>query len=399
MKLLLVLEHHFFKDENEKYWSERVIDSKYLLRYLSAFEELTICARVGSIMSSGVGDMFPIDDTRISFCGLPDCRGKGIALRLARFKYLMKRAAVQSDAVLLRAPSPISILFYHFAHRICKVISIEMIGAAYNVQEKNIIKKLFGAIVDRYVKNMCKRANGVSYVTDRVLQDRYPCQALMQGKENDSYFTGTYVDVNLDDSLFNPKKWLENKSVFVIGHTGYMNELLKGHREVMLCGAALIKKGYDIRIEFIGDGLKLPYLKNVAENLKIDNRVLFWGAINDKKKLLRLLGEMDLFLMPTRLEGLPRSIIEAMSQGVPCISSPVDGVPELLEATELFHYEDISGMVSRIEQLVNNSDERIKIGNRNFEKSMKFKYSEQKRNEVAFYKKIERCCEWKASNS
>ena len=388
MKLLLVLEHHFYKDENEKYWSECVVDNKYLQRYLAVFDELTICARVGIIASSAVGAMLPIDDTRISFCELPDCRGKAIVMHLGRFRYLMKRIASRSDAVLLRAPSPVSILFFHFAHGVSNVIAIEMIGAAHPSREKKLAKRLFGTILDRYVKYMCKTANGVSYVTDRVLQERYPCQALLQGKESAAFFKGTYVDANLEDSLFVRRKWHENNSVFVIGHTGYMNALLKGQPEVLLCGAELIKKGYDVRIEFIGDGAKRPYLQKFAEDLGIRDHVVFRGSINDKKKLLRILSEMDLFLMPTRLEGLPRSIIEAMSQGVPCISSPVDGVPELLESTELLRYDDIDGMISRIEQLIDHPDELREMGNRNFAKSLKFRYSEQERKEVTFYKKI-----------
>lgn len=81
------------------------------------------------------------------------------------------------------------------------------------------------------------------------------------------------------------------------------------------------------RLRLVGDGPLLPEAKALAADLAIDDRVEFTGSRTD---VTTLLAHSDVFVLASRFEGLPISIIEAMRAGLPVVASDVGGVPELV---------------------------------------------------------------------
>ena len=85
------------------------------------------------------------------------------------------------------------------------------------------------------------------------------------------------------------------------------------------------------KIELIigGNRNEQKLLDTIKEN-KLDKMVRFEGWVSGEKKL-RLLNEADIYILPSFNEGLPISILEAMSYGCPIISTPVGGIPEVVK--------------------------------------------------------------------
>ena len=77
-----------------------------------------------------------------------------------------------------------------------------------------------------------------------------------------------------------------------------------------------------------------------------------------------------------------------MSQSLPCVSSPVDGIPELLDKEYLIDYNDVDGYAKKIIELISNWEKMISVGQQNYKKSLKYekKILEQKRN--CFYERL-----------
>ncbi len=81
-------------------------------------------------------------------------------------------------------------------------------------------------------------------------------------------------------------------------------------------------------LELIGDGPLLPDARRLAQELGLDGRVRFLGARGDVAERLR---EAQVFVLASRWEGFPRSILEAMRAGLPVVASDVGGVHESVE--------------------------------------------------------------------
>src|SRR5699024_3636417 len=68
--------------------------------------------------------------------------------------------------------------------------------------------------------------------------------------------------------------------------------------------------------------------KQLAQKLKIDRKIQFAGETRD---VIEYMNQADIFVLLSKSEGLPLSIIEAMREGIPVIASDVGGVNEILQ--------------------------------------------------------------------
>lgn len=90
----------------------------------------------------------------------------------------------------------------------------------------------------------------------------------------------------------------------------------------------VVKKKPDIKVAIIGTGDLETGTINLAKELKIDNNIDFLGFLSNPYKIL---NDSKVMLMTSRWEGTPMCVLEAMSLGVPIVSTPVDGVMDLIE--------------------------------------------------------------------
>jgi glycosyltransferase involved in cell wall biosynthesis len=89
-----------------------------------------------------------------------------------------------------------------------------------------------------------------------------------------------------------------------------------------------------------------------AERLGMASRIRFLGQVTAGEPVRRILDAADLFVLPSRTEGLPRALVEAMARGLPCIGSAVGGVPELLDASELVPAGDPAALAAKIQEVL-----------------------------------------------
>ena len=117
------------------------------------------------------------------------------------------------------------------------------------------------------------------------------------------------------------------------------------------------------KLIFGGDGYPKRY-KALARELGIADRCEFLGWITgeDKEKLFERAG---VYCLPSKNEGMPMSVLEAMAHGVPTIATPVGGVPQVIEDGVngyLIPVDDERRLSELLCNLMNDSDLRAHIG-------------------------------------
>ena len=103
----------------------------------------------------------------------------------------------------------------------------------------------------------------------------------------------------------------------------------KGQLILAQAVARLRAEGLAPKLVFVGDGSDRPHLEAfVAEN-QLGGHIHFRGALNHDRTREEL-SRADLFVLPSFAEGVPVAIMEAMAMEIPCISTFVAGIPELI---------------------------------------------------------------------
>ena len=153
---------------------------------------------------------------------------------------------------------------------------------------------------------------------------------------------------------------------------------------ILSVGRAVPKKGYDIllkalarlpadlhwRFDHIGAGPETAAMKALAAELGIGERLRWQGAL-DQQDVLSAYRDSDLFALACRItadgdrDGLPNVLVEASSQNLPCISTHISGVPELITDDEnglLVPPEDPDALAAALERAIRDSDLRRRLG-------------------------------------
>jgi glycosyltransferase involved in cell wall biosynthesis len=103
-----------------------------------------------------------------------------------------------------------------------------------------------------------------------------------------------------------------------------------------------------------GDGPQMPFLQSLAKELGIERRVLFVGW-QSREGLIECYRQANIFLFPSRHEGMPNAMLEAMASGLPVIASCIAGSEELVvDGTNgyLVPSEDVEALQSALEKLL-----------------------------------------------
>lgn len=102
---------------------------------------------------------------------------------------------------------------------------------------------------------------------------------------------------------------------------------LKGHDTLLRAWASLPNAGRLRTLLVVGDGAERSAIERLAAELGISASVRFLGFRSDVNDLL---AACDLFVLPSRSEGLPLSILEAMTHRLPIAATRVGGIPEIV---------------------------------------------------------------------
>ncbi len=104
----------------------------------------------------------------------------------------------------------------------------------------------------------------------------------------------------------------------------------KGIDDLLRAIAVLRDQGTHVTLEIAGEGPMRTELEALTEALRLSDRVQFAGFVPYGPKLIELLDRGEVFVLPSRSEGLPHALVEAMARALPVVATAVGGIPAFL---------------------------------------------------------------------
>jgi glycosyltransferase involved in cell wall biosynthesis len=152
--------------------------------------------------------------------------------------------------------------------------------------------------------------------------------------------------------------------------------------------AQCAQEGLDARLVVVGDGRFQRELQVLARSLGVANRVDFYGQLPAGVAVRAVLDEADLFLLPSRTEGLPRSMVEAMARALPCIGSSVGGIPDLLSPEDLVPPGDVAALAAKICQVARDPDRLARMSSTNLAVAQTYRETLLRERRATFYRRV-----------
>lgn len=142
----------------------------------------------------------------------------------------------------------------------------------------------------------------------------------------------------------------------------------KGYADMIRAFAQIAKRHLDWQIVFAGNG-EIEQGKRIAEELGIEGQTIWLGWVNgaDKDKAFR---ETTIFCLPSYAEGFPMAVLDAWSYGLPVITTPVGGIPDVAKDGEnmlLFNPGDVDALAICMERMITDKELRDKISRASLE--------------------------------
>ena len=352
---------------NRSLYSSGGLNKNIISRYLKLSDDFSLLTRESDINNSEnlsiLGDL-----DHISFTAIPNLASGGFASFKAAYK-VINEILNKNDFIIIRLPSIIGLIAVYLAYKKNKKHVIEIVGCALDSYRLHSLKgKIIAFPMYCITKYLVKKASNVLYVTDSFLQNRYP-------SNSNNKIGCSDVELIIDNTVLSKrfkKIDLKSKDDFIrIGMIGFLEAKYKGF-ETALRALQKIKKDRNNKylLEIVGGG-NPSYINALVTEFGLENQVNIIGALSHPTGIFNWLDSVDIFIQPSKTEGMPRALIEAMSRACACIGSDAGEIPELLEFNHVHKKNDFKRLALSIIELSNSTQMKLNSENK-FHKSKEY---------------------------
>ncbi len=396
--LYVVPDGHYLQTPDGTVYAEKgVFRYDIFARYLTVFDKVVVLGRVTPVETVSP-TLLKASGENVSFLPLENYRGPiQYILKYGKLKKQVREQLKDCKCLLLRAPSAVAQMVYKAIRRTDITWALEVVVDPWEYFAPNTVPTKLRPLI-RYtwtknLKKMCQEADGATYVTQHYLQEHYPCRAITA--PDGRHFVAGYSDVEIKDgSIVEPKVYAPAQGTFHFIHVASSFEGEgKGHRVLIKALKSVIDRGYDADVTFVGDGTLRSSFEELARELGIYDRTHFVGRLMGIDAVRAALRKADVFVFPTKAEGMPRVLIEAMAEGLPCISAPVCGIPEILGPDWLFKFEDLDGYADKMIYCIEHPEVLTEQSRKNVECAKQFEHSKLVKMRNDFYARLKEAAE------
>ena len=390
MNVLITTEHRFVRTPDGAIWTNGINSYNFWTRYLVAFDRVKIAARIEDADSVEASHR-RADGRGVTFLPVPNYLGPWQYLRKPQQVKRAIRAAFDArDAVIMRVSSHLGGCLEPELVRTGHPYGLEVVNDPWDVFAPGAVtyrlRPLFRWWFTSQLRRQCRCAAGVAYVTTSALQQRYPSGAYSIGMSDveiaadgivasPSVFTTHYSSVELakEDSVPHgrgPHRRAQGHRLVTVAS---LAQMYKGPDILLHAVADCVNAGFDLTLHIVGDGKHRGEMECLAGRLGIEERVNFLGQLPAGAAVRAELDASDLFVLPSRCEGLPRAMVEAMARALPCLGSTVGGIPELLPPEDLVPPGDSRKLAQKIQQVLSSPSRMSEMSARNLARAQEYR--------------------------
>jgi glycosyltransferase involved in cell wall biosynthesis len=178
----------------------------------------------------------------------------------------------------------------------------------------------------------------------------------------------TVVHLGVDLDQFTPGPPPSGAHIRLLSVGNYIEK--KGHKYLIEACNVLTQRGFDFSCSIVGDGSDRPALEALINRYGLNDRVKLTGAL-EQRSVRRLYQGSDIFALACIVarngdrDGMPTVLIEAMASGIPVITTPVTGIPELVidgETGFLVPQRDATALADTLQRLISDAELRACVG-------------------------------------
>lgn len=354
------------------------------MQYLSLGTDVTFLMRKKHLYESHSGKLQKISSEDFNFIELPELMTLSTRIKNSRrANIILKKAVLEHDIIIIRLPSKAGSLAFKYCKKYNKPYIVEFVACVFDAYWNYNWK---GKIIAPYFfikqRLMLRNLTFVIYVTNKFLQSRYPTRGVHIGL-SDVELMPVSTDI-LKKRLFKIKSW-DGKSPLILGTIAAIDVPYKGQSDVIKAIYLLKRQNTIFYYKMVGTGDKSK-LQNLIDKYELNNQVEIIGPL-PHEKIFSFLDNIDIYIQPSKQEGLPRSVIEAMSRGCPVLGANTGGISELIPENRIFpkgHYKRISEMI----YFLLLKEEMMKDAERNFIFAKNYNINYLKKKRKLFYEKF-----------
>ncbi len=385
MKALVTLSARFDRGPDGRIYPQNpVLGYDFFTRYLDVFEEILVLARVRQLAEAPAGNK-PSDGPGVAFMELPLFTSAFDLFKfLPRIRKILRQAIPQCQAYFLRVPDFLGDLAWKEIRRCGLPFAVEVVGnPADSLKSGSIrhpLRPLIRFLAIRNLRAQCVEACGAAYVTKSILQKRYP--------PGEQTFSTYYSSIDLPGAFFipEPRKYLQPATSLI--YVGTLEVFYKGPDVLVDSLNILAARGLSLHLTYVGDGRRRPELEARVQDLGLHEQVTFLGKVPAGEGVAAALDAAHLFILPSKTEGMPKAMIEAMSRGLPCIGTTAGGFPELLPAEDLTPPGDPQALAQKIEEVVQDPAKLTRMSARNLAAAREYQLEVLRARRVQFYRHV-----------
>lgn len=361
----------------------------FFSRYLASFEHVSVLARTVPANKVPAGAVH-VTGPGVSVCDLPDFHGAlgsaAAALRVLRTATgPLARAVIGSSLCVLREPGAVSTLTWLVCLLRNHPYGVELVNDPVEIFSSQAMGSWYAPLLKPLSRQITRatlaRAVCASYVTRRYLQERYPVA---------SGCSHSYSSVELPDNVLElGRRHAESVAEVATARLIFVGRLSRPFKGLdILLRALSTLRTLSWELTVVGGGALLNTYRREAVELGIAERVRFCGDVPAGDAVTNMLLSADLFILPSRREGLPRALIEAMGAGLACLATDVGGTRELLAPPFLLEPENVQQLAAAISALLRDPQQMRTAAARNVNIANDFTTSVLNRRRQDFYKAL-----------